>query len=461
MYRGIIEQYNFISSYLKEQTLRRRLHDAIQGKGRLWRVTYAAGPRDPTRPDLASADPGRLARLLDHPNGWWRDAAQQALVERGDRQAVPVLEQLAMAGEKEATRVAALWTLDGLGALNRAVAGRALHDRSGKVRAAAVRLHERWLAAEGAEKVVPTLAGLAADPDPAVAVQLALTLGEAKGAGAIDALYHVLDVAGAHPYIAKAIASGLSGREIDFIDFMIGRLDVRGSPTFREVLTVLSSAITREGNRERVARLIERLGETNRTPAWGRLALLDGIAVVIHASRKPTRAQGQIAAALAPLAAGSDSEFGRKAGDLIRQIKAREKEALASRTVTRELTAAERQLAEYGRGAFAVCAGCHQPGGTGLPGVAPSLVASPWVAGRPEALIRILLQGKEGTPGFAGGMPPASSLTNMQIAGLLTYIRNSWGLQAGAIDASLVAQVRDKTASRLTPWTAAELEHVK
>ena len=74
-----------------------------------------------------------------------------------------------------------------------------------------------------------------------------------------------------------------------------------------------------------------------------------------------------------------------------------------------------------------------------------------------KTLIRILLQGKEGTPGFPSGMPAASSFTDMQIAGLLTYIRNSWGLQAGAIGADQVTRVRRETGSRLTPWTDAEL----
>ena len=124
-------------------------------------------------------------------------------------------------------------------------------------------------------------------------------------------------------------------------------------------------------------------------------------------------------------------------------------------------TPAEKQLAEYGRGAYPVCAGCHQPDGAGLPGVAPSLAESSWVKGRPETLIRILLQGKEGTPGFPSGMPAASSFTDMQIAGLLTYLRTQWGAGAGLIETSLVTKVRKESLSRLTPWTNAELEKIK
>jgi mono/diheme cytochrome c family protein len=124
----------------------------------------------------------------------------------------------------------------------------------------------------------------------------------------------------------------------------------------------------------------------------------------------------------------------------------------------RPISVAERQLAEAGSMIYQVCAGCHQTNGEGLPNVAPSLVESPFVAGNPEMLVRIVLNGKEGTAGFPGAMPPiGSAFTDEQIAGILTFVRNSWGLQYGAVSEATVAKVRQQIGLRVNAWTNAEL----
>jgi mono/diheme cytochrome c family protein len=124
----------------------------------------------------------------------------------------------------------------------------------------------------------------------------------------------------------------------------------------------------------------------------------------------------------------------------------------------RPLTAAEQ--ARYAAGEqqyLGTCAGCHQARGTGLPGVAKPLVGSQWVLGAPVRLIRIVLHGKEGEM----LMPPiGGSLTNDQIANVLTYVRRSWGNNASPIDPADVAEVRGATAGRNRPWTEAELARV-
>ena len=58
-------------------------------------------------------------------------------------------------------------------------------------------------------------------------------------------------------------------------------------------------------------------------------------------------------------------------------------------------------------------------------------------------------------------MPPVASFSNEQIAGVLTYVRNSWGLQLGAVEVSTVEAVRKATASRTRPWTDAELQYAE
>jgi mono/diheme cytochrome c family protein len=119
------------------------------------------------------------------------------------------------------------------------------------------------------------------------------------------------------------------------------------------------------------------------------------------------------------------------------------------------LTAAEQARFAAGQKQFtATCAPCHQANGMGLPGVAKPLVGSQWATGSPEAVIRIVLHGKEGEM----LMPPiGSSLTDDQVAAVLTYVRNEWGNHASAIDPAQVQRIRAATTSHGQAYTEAEL----
>ena len=63
---------------------------------------------------------------------------------------------------------------------------------------------------------------------------------------------------------------------------------------------------------------------------------------------------------------------------------------------------------------------------------------------------------------IAPGVPPGS-LTDQQIADVLTYIRNDWGNSASAVSPEEVANVRGfvKDRGQMQMWTAAELNSDK
>ena len=120
------------------------------------------------------------------------------------------------------------------------------------------------------------------------------------------------------------------------------------------------------------------------------------------------------------------------------------------------LTAAEQQSFDAGREVYRnVCQACHQPDGRGLERVAPTLIGSVLALAPAEITSRILLNGKEGPVGL---MPPiGSTLTDDQIASVLTYIRREWGQTGDPVNAATVRTTRAQTASRTRPWTHAEL----
>jgi mono/diheme cytochrome c family protein len=106
-----------------------------------------------------------------------------------------------------------------------------------------------------------------------------------------------------------------------------------------------------------------------------------------------------------------------------------------------------------------ICEACHQPDGRGREKLGASLVGSDFVqAADPGVAARILINGKEGQVGL---MPPlGASLTDDQVAAVLTYIRRSWGQAASPVTPSSVTGVRAQTGGRTRPWTNDELQQL-
>ncbi len=125
---------------------------------------------------------------------------------------------------------------------------------------------------------------------------------------------------------------------------------------------------------------------------------------------------------------------------------------------------------ELGRKAYnnAACNTCHQPNGMGAPGAIPPLVASDWVTGSEERVIRVVLYGLSGPikvngvdynsamPAFGKVAGSGFNWTDERIAAVLTYIRQEWGNQAGPITAAKVTEIRTKDGDH-KPYTADEL----
>jgi mono/diheme cytochrome c family protein/glucose/arabinose dehydrogenase len=464
MYRGVLQEYHYLTSYLRDQSLARGLDKPFFGLGRLWRITYEGGALEHRQPDLDQMSSKELAGLLSHPDAWWRDTAQQEIVERGDWSAVPALEDLARNAPGPTTRVCALWTLDGLKAARPELLKEALSDPSPKVRAAAVRLHERFLRGADADATVRQLSAVMQDAEPEVLVQLALTLGEAHTAASLDAMYQLLAAARDVPYLPSAVATGIGGREFVFLQRLQGQLGALGPrPEIASMLAILSTAIVHQGDTDQVQSLIAGIGDGGGLPKWARTALLSGFEPVLTPNFRRSVGPARLikSESLAPLVASSDPEI-RTGSEKFSQALAKAEEALREAHPAVALTAEEKISYDRGMLSYQVCAGCHQPTGTGTRQVAPSLVDSHWVSSYPEVAIRIVLCGKEGTPGFPGPMPPiGGTFSDEQIAGVLTYVRNSWGLHQGAVDVATVARVRNAVGNRQTPWTDAELRRVE
>lgn len=113
------------------------------------------------------------------------------------------------------------------------------------------------------------------------------------------------------------------------------------------------------------------------------------------------------------------------------------------------------------------CAACHQADGNGVAGQFPPLAGSEWVlADGPNRMVRIVLNGLKGPIKVKGAdynnqmNAFRDSMDDVQIANVLTYIRNSWGNKASLVTAAEVGAIRAAEAARAGEWTAEELEKI-
>jgi mono/diheme cytochrome c family protein len=517
-YHGIIQHKGFITEYLRDQILSRKL-DQPSGHGRIYRIVHETTRRD-RQPALSKATPAQLVETLSHPNGWWRDKAQQLLVQRGDRSVVKALTDKAQQASDWRTRLHALWTLDGLDAIEPATVTRALADSSRDVRVGALQISDRWVG-QANNPVQAAVLKLTGDSDWAVRRQLAATLGTfPPSSDGEAALVQMLERSGDDPLTVDAALSGLSGREAVILRRLLDT--PAATPQRTAAITTLAATVVKGGQDKGVQDLLQTIADGAR-PAWQREALLAGTEAALTGRALPGALPGrgnanaaaannaalgarggpggnrafpdQPNAATGARAAGAGrggggggggraggagrgggnasvslaseptafSALSKGSGDLATRATAllarmnwpgKAPEAGAPAPLA-PLTPEQQRLYDTGQTLFnSLCMACHGDDGKGRE-QGPALIGSQFALAPPQVPIRILLQGKEGSVGL---MPPlGATLTDDQIAGALTFIRRQWGNAAGPVDPGTVKDVRAATTGRTRPWTNDEL----
>ncbi|MDQ3290494.1 MAG: dehydrogenase, partial [Bacteroidota bacterium] len=113
MYRGIIQHKTYLTTYLKNEIGRRQLTQPLNC-GRIYKIVPV---NKTSRVVTLSKNPDQLVSFLSHPNGWVRDKAQQMIIDNKFTQTIPRLRQAVKEKNNPLLVMHALWTLEGLGAL--------------------------------------------------------------------------------------------------------------------------------------------------------------------------------------------------------------------------------------------------------------------------------------------------------------------------------------------------------
>src|SRR5687767_11211873 len=176
MYTGIIQDAQFVgpASYLRRKVEQYKL-DEQHNLGRIWKITHESAAPDRQRPRMYSETPAQLVKHLEHANGWWRDTAQKLLVLRQDKSVAPALRTMARSDANQLARIHALWTLEGLGSLDAALARELMKSPDPQIRIQAIRASETLFKAKDASFAADYKA-MMEDRDPNVVIQAMLTL---------------------------------------------------------------------------------------------------------------------------------------------------------------------------------------------------------------------------------------------------------------------------------------------
>jgi len=387
MYRGIIQHKTYLTPYLKSEITSRSLSTPLNC-GRIYKVVpqNAAAASTPF-----GNNPIGWIKLLQHPNGWVRSKAQQLLVDARDRQTVPALRQLLQDTTSVLPLIHALWTLEGLNALQPSDLLPLLQEHDWAIRMQALTVLPAVLNRNNYRLFIPALKALLGSNDTLAAPYL----------GFLAHAIQPLDPAFAHSILLTLTRNYANNRYV--ADAIISNLYNKEDAFYQEALTIDPDTST---------------------------------------------------------------VFNHRLKSVINDI--------AKAKNNSNLT----QLAkEYPKGATlfrTVCQTCHGADGNGINSLAPPLNGSNWVQGDKNQLIPIVLYGLTGpvrvaghlykSPEINGDMPGIgsnASLSDEDIAQVLSFIRNAWNNKAPKIEATDITNTRKKFNSRQKTFTMPELDQLK
>ncbi len=469
MYRGLVQHGLYVTPYLRDQTLKRKLVKPIN-RGRIWRIVPENwAPQDQKKISKSSLE--ELVELLSHPDGWYRDIAQRLLVERNDKNVKPLLERLIVEGTNFHGRFHALWTLEGLKLLKSDLLFPLLNDESTLVRATAVRLLENIAAENNAvrNRLANELVQIWQNAPIEQILQISLSCYALPSNVAFPILSGIASRYDTSALIRDAVLSSLGNKEADFLMALWESREWQQQQPSREIfLEMLTTAIVRKGMPSELTSILALIDDPS--PDWRQKSILTALAIQAKDKLRPIR--------LEKAPGILTSHQGNYDASQIRALLAmfewpghvRDTSAIQQQS---QLNANQQKQFVKGRQLYlTTCAGCHGSDGKGLKRFGPPLTGSDWVLGDEKRLALILLHGMEGpievngklydAPDILPVMPSHSTLDDGSISSILTYIRNEWGNAGGPVSRRVVGMTRVTSQGRVVPWTASELdEHIE
>ena len=462
MYRGILQHKIFMTSFLREQVEERELDSPVD-RGRIWRIR----PDDDTiriPPDLTVLQDSQLVDKLIDTNGTTRLLAQQLLVERAalTPEATNRLRELAVSTGEPLGRTHALWTLQGRSELTTDLLLKAMISADDRLRSQAYHIASGHL--DNSQVTAALLKGLK-DNSISARRHAASALAGAEASEHLDAFAEAMDAHPGDKILRTAIVAGARGDELALLSELIWKENWIEQERSR-VLLAKSLARTSLRQKDPEARLamLELLAAIPEDQDWLALAISEEV-VSVHGLRTANPRTLELPAEPFDWKARLQ-DVPDLAGGLLRLIDTHSmwpgRPGYEPDIDLAGLTPEEAAQLKHGAMLYTHCSGCHQPNGLGLRGFYPPLADSPFVLGKTEPLISILLKGMEGPLEVDGAMynqpmPPAPFENDDDIAAITSFIRRSFDNQASLISPEEVSKVRKRLMNHQGPMTTQSL----
>jgi mono/diheme cytochrome c family protein/glucose/arabinose dehydrogenase len=467
MYRGLVQHGAYVTPYLREQTLARKLVLPIH-LGRIWRIV-PKGWRAPRAEKMSALNAAALVEQLAHRNGWQRDMAQRLLVEKADPTVVPLLEAKAQHDTFTLARFHALWTLEGLGHLNPNLLLALLDDRVDLIKNTALQLLEKTprLNPTQQTQLEQKILRHSTTANDQTGLQYALSAHLLHPEANLQVNENLINNFVGLPLLRDAVLSSLQGLEFAFLQKLWASPDwLELAPAQEIFLEMLSSAILHHRDAAQVAALLDLLHQGGKALKKREQVVLNALAIAaLHFQGRPAltlpRAPALFQRNKITLEASALNNLKRLfswPGYVPEPL------VLAANTLDEK---ALKQFAQGRQHYLNSCSGCHGTDGKGVSRMGPPMLGSEWVLGDARRLSLIILHGLEGpilvkgkkyeAPNILPVMPAHSTMDDADIAAILTYIRNEWGNQAKPVTTSIVGSTRHTSQGRVMPWTPDDL----
>ena len=467
MYKGLIQYGAYVTPYLREQTLSRKLDQPVHC-GRIWRIV-AKDSKPTSVAKLSKVTTEALVNQLASTNGWTRDMAQRLLVEKNDTTSIRLLKEAALKNENPRGRFHALWTLQGLKYQDADFLFNVLDDDNSFVKNTALRMLEpiAQQRASVRSRLEKYLFMEWKNAPVKEVLQIALSAHVLNEKPSVNLLTEIINRYDSSALMRDAVISSIQDNEFLFLQTLLTSPAWRESKPSKEIfIEMLTTAIVRKRNPAELSGLLRRLDDAGEPMRWKEKAMLTALTIQARKSnRVPIKLE------VAPtLLTNNKSAHDSTAVKLLSSMFAWPGH-VPTPVVVGENKLDEKQLVQFAKGRqhyLTTCAGCHGTDGAGVSRFAPTLAGSEWVTGDEKRLALIVLHGMEGAidvggkhydiPDILPVMPAHITLDDEVITSILMYIRNEWGNNAGPVERRTVGLARNRAQGRVQPWTAKDLE---
>jgi glucose/arabinose dehydrogenase/cytochrome c553 len=192
MYRGIIQEGNWVrkGSFLRP-VVEKMGFDKNIGKGRIYRIVH--DEIEPSKKELLLNKTSKeLLSYLGHDNGWYRITAQKLIILKGDKLIKEKLQDMVDDANNPLARLHALWTLEGLDAIDENILFIALNDKDTRVKEAALRISEPYLKLRNTE-IFDAMSRLKDDSDIEIKLQVIRSFGTNKTPQTKSVIKEIMD----------------------------------------------------------------------------------------------------------------------------------------------------------------------------------------------------------------------------------------------------------------------------